>query len=237
MYVSGILGCAIWMRSEMGDKSVTQRTVHTQNRRDKASAEAGSSHSSQWALEDTFLGSQTLWCWMELHTFYFAMDWDLIQLNNNRLWTSCPHQYIFQLLKKCVFQLSSLRFATRMKWITTEPVVNVTYDSEVRRERQWKGLYFLISLIFRIITLRTWERFGSLMKFHSSASLRLTTFRYIRKKMDYFKLLPLLKLMLELLQSSVMVRVEHCIFLCFQDSISVSWTWEPLQHQSRKAAS
>ncbi|XP_042690223.1 kinesin-like protein KIF9 isoform X3 [Centrocercus urophasianus] len=26
--------------------------------------------------------------------------------------------------------LSSLRFATRMKWITTEPVVNVTYDSE-----------------------------------------------------------------------------------------------------------
>lgn len=143
----------------------------------------------------------------------------------------------FSYLKKCFFQLSSLRFATRMKWITTEPVVNVTYDSEVCRERQWKELYFLISLIFRIITLRTWERFGSLMKFHSSASLRLTTFRYIRKKMDYFKLLPLLKLMLELLQSSVMVRVEHCIFLCFQDSISVSWTWEPLQHQSRKAAS
>ncbi|XP_040522132.1 kinesin-like protein KIF9 isoform X5 [Gallus gallus] len=26
--------------------------------------------------------------------------------------------------------LSSLRFATRMKWITTEPVINVTYDSE-----------------------------------------------------------------------------------------------------------
>lgn len=130
--------------------------------------------------------------------------------------------------------MSSLRFATRMKWITTEPVVNVTYDSEVRRERQWKELYFLISLIFRIITLRTWERFGSLMKFHSSASLRLTEFRYVRKKIGYFKLLPLLKLMLELLQSSVTVRVEHCIFLCFQDSISVSWTWEPSSTRAGK---
>lgn len=64
------------------------------------------------------------------------MYWDVVQLNNNRLLTSYPHQYIFQLLKNHVFQLSSLRFATRMKWITTEPVINVTYDSEVRRERQ-----------------------------------------------------------------------------------------------------
>uniref|UniRef100_A0A663M6A2 Kinesin-like protein n=1 Tax=Athene cunicularia TaxID=194338 RepID=A0A663M6A2_ATHCN len=34
--------------------------------------------------------------------------------------------------------LSSLRFATRIKWITTEPVINETYDQEVWREWEWK---------------------------------------------------------------------------------------------------
>uniref|UniRef100_A0A8C0EC74 Kinesin-like protein n=1 Tax=Bubo bubo TaxID=30461 RepID=A0A8C0EC74_BUBBB len=34
--------------------------------------------------------------------------------------------------------LSSLRFATRMKWITTEPVINETYDREVCREGEWR---------------------------------------------------------------------------------------------------
>lgn len=50
------------------------------------------------------------------------------------------------------------------------------------------------------------------------------------------RLPPLLKLMSELLLSSVRVRVETCILPCFQDNISSSRTPWPLQYQIRKAS-
>lgn len=37
------------------------------------------------------------------------------------------------------FQLSSLRFASRMKLVTTEPAINEKYDAEVRRA-VWVGV-------------------------------------------------------------------------------------------------
>uniref|UniRef100_A0A8D0H4H6 Kinesin-like protein n=1 Tax=Sphenodon punctatus TaxID=8508 RepID=A0A8D0H4H6_SPHPU len=51
-----------------------------------------------------------------------------------------------------LFQLASLRFATRMKWVTTEPAVNDKYDpevSEVTESLGKEGGYFLLRILNR----------------------------------------------------------------------------------------